>query len=63
MFPGLLHIQFDTGNPHENHHCPPSDAVQSLDYRGIKNKGVIIRKGRAQYAGAEQNAGDNLHHY
>ena len=63
MRPGLCQVQFDPGNPDKNHDCPPRDAVQGLHDRWAENERVIFRENRAQDAGAQQDAGDDLHYH
>ena len=45
MPPGLAQVEFDTGNPDEEHHRPPGDAVQQLDHLRLKHEGVIVGEG------------------
>jgi hypothetical protein len=61
MDPGLLQVEFDACDPNENHHCPPGDAVQRLDYRLCKDQRVVSREKSSQDAGAQQNSSDDLH--
>ena len=63
MLPRLAEVELDHGDEDEQHHRPPRDAVQRGDHIGLEHEGTIIGEHRAEHAGAEQNAADNLHHH
>ncbi|KAG9543868.1 hypothetical protein KCV01_g24981, partial [Aureobasidium melanogenum] len=60
--PYLTQVQFDAGDPHEDHHGPPRDAVQRRDHGRREHGGVILRKHTAQHARTQRDAGEDLHY-
>jgi len=63
MGPGLAQVEFDSGDAHEEHDGPPGDAVEGLDDGRVEDEAVVIGKGLPQYAGAQEDAGDDLDHH
>ena len=63
ILPDFLYVEFDAGDPHEHHHCPPCDAVERLHHIRIEDERVIVGKHTPDDARTEQDAGDDLHHY
>lgn len=61
MAPRRAQVELDPGYPHEQHDGPPSDAVERADNLWREDRRVIARKCRAEHAGAEQDAADDLH--
>ena len=62
MRPGLAEVQFQTGDEDEDHHRPPGHAVQRHDHLRIEDRGMSVGEGGAEHTGAQQDAGDYLHH-
>jgi MFS family permease len=59
----LFEVQLDPGDHHEDHHRPPGDAVERAHHLRVEHEGVVVGIGAAQDAGAQQHAGDDLHHH
>ena len=63
MRPGLAEVQFQTGNEDEDHHRPPGHTVQRHDDLRIEDRGMGVGEGGPEHTGAQQDAGDDLHHH
>ena len=61
--PGLMQVQFDPGQPDEDHHRPPGDAVECGNDVGGKQDIMHLRQCDAEHAGAKQHTRNDLHHH
>jgi len=63
VLPRQLQVELDAGDPDEEHHRPPGDAVQRLHHLHIEDRLVDAREGGAEQPRPEQDAGEDLHHH